>query len=152
MSALQRAARAPLAARQLALRAYSTPATLRKVERDPQLDGYPQLPDVSRQTLPPKNNWWDWQMRRNFNDTMHEQEELYSMWGPDIPHVKPSVALRHFSIAVLGFVSFGFLCKYALVPERPAVARDYPFDGLVKELGGLEENKSRVVASLEDDE
>jgi NADH dehydrogenase (ubiquinone) 1 beta subcomplex subunit 8 len=68
---------------------------------------------------------------------------MYSMWGPDIPHVNPATALRHFTIAVSGFVAFGLLCNYVLVPDRPAVPRQYPFDGLVKELGGLEENKVR---------
>ena len=63
------------------------------------------------------------------------------MWGPDIPHVDPATALRQFAIAVSGFVAFGLLCNYVLVPERPAVPRQYPFDGLVKELGGLEENR-----------
>lgn len=63
------------------------------------------------------------------------------MWSPDIPHVDPATALRHFTIAVSGFVAFGLLCNYVLVPERPAVPRQYPFDGLVKELGGLEENR-----------
>jgi NADH dehydrogenase (ubiquinone) 1 beta subcomplex subunit 8 len=77
---------------------------------------------------------------------MHEHEEMYSMWGPDIPHVNPATALRQFTIAVSGFVAFGLLCNYALVPDRPAVPRQYPFDGLVKELGGLEEN--RVCFSL----
>jgi len=63
---------------------------------------------------------------------MHEHDDLYSMWGPDIPHVDPSTALRQFIIAVSGFVTFGLLCNYALVP---------PFDGLVKESGGWEGNK-----------
>ena len=48
------------------LRSYS--ARTQK-ELDPQLDGYPQLPDISRQTLPPRG-WWDNQMRRNFGDTV----------------------------------------------------------------------------------
>ncbi|KAI9512069.1 hypothetical protein F5148DRAFT_1165980 [Russula earlei] len=116
---------------------------------DPQLNGYPQLPDVSRQSFSP-HGWWDPQMRRNFGDTMHEREELYSMWGADIPHVNPATALRHFTIAVSGFVAFGLLCNHLLVPERPAVPRQYPFDGLVKELGGLEENKASVEI-IEDD-
>jgi NADH dehydrogenase (ubiquinone) 1 beta subcomplex subunit 8 len=72
---------------------------------------------------------------------MHEHEEMFSMWGPDIPHVPPATALKHFTVAVSGFVAFGFLCKYVLVPDRPAVPRQYPFDGLVKELGGIEETK-----------
>ena len=62
------------------------------------------------------------------------------MWGPDIPVVPPQIALRWFSIAVLGFVSLGVLCNYAH-PVIPAIRREYPFDGLSSELGGLEENK-----------
>lgn len=65
------------------------------------------------------------------------------MWGPDVSVVDPHRALFQFSLAVLGFVGFGFLCKYALVPDKPAVPREYPFSGLVVELGGLEENKVR---------
>ncbi|KAI9461678.1 hypothetical protein BJY52DRAFT_1259525 [Lactarius psammicola] len=97
-------------------------------EVDPQLNGYPQLPNESRQSLP-AHGWWDNQMRRNYGDTMHEREELYSMWGPDIPHVAPATALNHFAIAFSGFVAFGFLCNYVLTPDRPAVPR------------GIEENK-----------
>lgn len=66
------------------------------------------------------------------------------MWGPDAPPVSPKTAIRWFSIAATGFVAFGFLTKYALVAERPAVAREYPFSGLVTELGGLEENQVRL--------
>ena len=62
------------------------------------------------------------------------------MWGPDVPVVPPQIALRWFSIAVLGFVSLGVLCNYAH-PVIPAIRREYPFDGLSSELGGLEENK-----------
>ena len=67
------------------------------------------------------------------------------MWGPDIPNVPPRTALFHLSLATLAFVGFGFLAKTALVPDRPAVPRQYPFSGLVTELGGLEENKARVM-------
>ena len=63
------------------------------------------------------------------------------MWGPDVSSIPPQTALYHFLLAALGFVGFGFLCKYALVPDKPAVPREYPFSGLIKELGGLEENK-----------
>ena len=53
----------------LAKRSYATPAAYKGEEPDPQLNGYPQLPNVSRQYLPPKG-WWDTQMRRNFEDTV----------------------------------------------------------------------------------
>jgi hypothetical protein len=48
------------------LRAYSP---LAQKELDPQLNGYPQLPAISRQSLPAKG-WWDIQMRRNLGDTV----------------------------------------------------------------------------------
>lgn len=63
------------------------------------------------------------------------------MWGPDIPVVPQRTALRQFTLAVLAFVGFGFVVNAALIPKRPAVPREYPFSGLVTELGGLEENK-----------
>lgn len=63
------------------------------------------------------------------------------MWGPDPPPLPPQTALRQFAIVFAGFVTFGVIVKEFLTPEAPAVRRMYPFDGLVKELGGLEENK-----------
>lgn len=65
------------------------------------------------------------------------------MWGPDIPPVPTSTATIQFLIAVTGFVGVGFLLK-SLAPEPPAIRREYPFSGLVQELGGLEENKVRT--------
>ncbi|KDR78876.1 hypothetical protein GALMADRAFT_137862 [Galerina marginata CBS 339.88] len=124
-------------------------ASTSKEEVDPQLNGYPQLPWVSRQELPPLG-WDDPLTRRNFGDTLHEHEEALSMWGPDAPPVDPNVALRQFLYAVAGFVTFGLTVKYVLLPEPPAVRRQYPFDGLVKELGGLEENKARAPVGTEE--
>lgn len=67
------------------------------------------------------------------------------MWGPDIPVVPPPVALRQLGIVLAGMVSFGVLAKYTLVADVPAVRREYPFSGLVTELGGIEENKVRLL-------
>lgn len=78
MSSVQRIARArsALRARKLASsssisRTYATrsPATLDKPEEDPLLNGYPQLPNVSRQSLP-ATGWWDVAARRNMGDTV----------------------------------------------------------------------------------
>ena len=63
------------------------------------------------------------------------------MWGPDIPIIPPRSALVQFTLVTLGFVSFGLFVKYFLVPDIPVVRREYPFSGLVVELGGCEENK-----------
>ncbi|KAG5339806.1 hypothetical protein C0989_003486 [Termitomyces sp. Mn162] len=134
--ALRRAAARP----RLLSRCASTAA---KHEPDPQLDGYPQLPFVSRQRLTPYG-WQDPLMRRNFGDALHEEEEVLSMWGPDIPPVAPSTAATHFLIAVSAFVGFGCLVRYGLLQDPPALRRQYPYGGLVTELGGLDENKARV--------
>lgn len=80
---------------------------------------------------------------------LHERDEILSMWGPDAPVVPQSTALRHLIIATLGFVSFGFFAKFFLIPDRPAVPRDYPFSGLVAELGGLEDNKVCYPTSMD---
>jgi NADH dehydrogenase (ubiquinone) 1 beta subcomplex subunit 8 len=140
----------------------SIPANLQShLPDDPQIADYPRLPWVSRQRLPARG-WWDPQMRRNFGDTVHflsipnfagtriqltslsqyhEQEEILGMWGPDAHSLPPNIAVRWFSIAVVGFVSFGVITKLFLIPSRPAVAREYPYSGLITELGGLEENQ-----------
>ena len=153
--------RALIAARQrLVARTYATPVTTHQ-EKDPQLGDYPQLPEVSRQHLPP-TGWWDNQTRRNYGDTvrlstqlirgcfietffslacqLHEQEELYSMWGPDVPSIPPKTAVFQFGIAASVFLGLALIAN-ALTPERDSIPREYPYSGLVKELGGLEENK-----------
>ena len=50
-------------------RSYASPVASQQTEKDPQLGDYPQLPDVSRQYLPPKG-WWDNQTRTNYGDTV----------------------------------------------------------------------------------
>jgi len=90
-------------------------------------------------------------MRRNFGDTLHEEEEIVSMWGPDISVVNPQTALFQFTLVALGFVGFGFIVQGTLVPERTAVPREYPFSGLVAELGGSDENKARIEEVREED-
>ncbi|KAF8150788.1 hypothetical protein B0H34DRAFT_801714 [Crassisporium funariophilum] len=138
--ATRSAARHRLLASTNTARQYATPST---PESDPQLNGYPQLPFVSRQTLPPLG-WQDPLTRRNFGDTLHEQEEVLSMWGPDPAPIPVNVALRQFMVATIGFVAFGFLVKEIITQDPPAIRREYPYDGLAKELGGLEENKARA--------
>lgn len=62
------------------------------------------------------------------------------MFSPDLPHVPPNVAVRQASIAFAGFAAL-FVVLNFIKPEVPAIRRVYPHDGLVAELGGLEENK-----------
>ena len=56
--------------RALAVRRGSrTYATFPREEPDPQLNGYPELPSIPRQNLPPLG-WTDNLTRRNFGDTV----------------------------------------------------------------------------------
>nr|GAT60686.1 predicted protein [Mycena chlorophos] len=114
----------------------------RPVEPNPQYNGYPELPSdgsASHQYRPPQG-WQDNLLRRNFNDTVHHYEEVNSMWGPDIPVVPPKSALRQFLFAAGGFVAVGLFMRSFLVPESPAIPRQYPYNGLEKELGGHQAN------------
>lgn len=74
---------------------------------------------------------------------LHEQEEVLSMWGPDVPRagLTAQSALVQLLGAFAGFATLGFVIKNYGVPERPAAPRDFPYDGLVKELGGVAELK-----------
>ena len=67
---------------------------------------------------------------------LHEQDEVLSMWGPDPAPLPPQRALKQLIFAALGFAGVGYIIKEHLVPELPAVRRQYPFDGLATELGG----------------
>ncbi|ESK94712.1 nadh dehydrogenase 1 beta subcomplex [Moniliophthora roreri MCA 2997] len=145
MSSILRASR--LATRSLVARRYAStgPAAFSKdLNTDPEpLTEYPDVQAINRQYLPPLG-WQDQQLRRNFGDSLHEQDELHSMWSPDIPVVEPKTALRHFTLAVLGFTSLFLFIKNYGTPDPHFVRRTYPYGGLVKELGGIEENKARV--------
>jgi NADH dehydrogenase (ubiquinone) 1 beta subcomplex subunit 8 len=60
-----------------------------------------------------------------------------------------SEAVKQLSVAVAVFcVLLGAI--YAVRPEAPMVRRQYPFSGLIRELGGIEENKVRcfITASI----
>ncbi|OWZ37050.1 NADH dehydrogenase (ubiquinone) 1 beta subcomplex 8 [Cryptococcus neoformans C23] len=104
-------------------------------EVDPQLNGYPQLPNESLQNRYPFG-WWDIQERKNFGEVVHESEDVLGMWGPDVHKTSWQSALLQLCTAfgLVGAVSY-VLIKTR--PERPAIARDYPYGGLEKELGGI---------------
>lgn len=76
---------AALAARKAALRAllrptvvarsYATPAVVKQNDdADPQLADYPSLPWISRQRLPPRGPYDDFQMRRNFGEPVRGRQ------------------------------------------------------------------------------
>ncbi|KAF7327675.1 hypothetical protein MKEN_00346900 [Mycena kentingensis (nom. inval.)] len=111
-------------------------------EPNPQYNGHPELPNdgsASHQYRNPRG-WDDMLLRRNFNEPVHHHEELNSMWGPDIPVIPPKRALRQFLVAFGGIFSAALFMKTFLVPEAPVIRREYPYNGLERELGGHKAN------------
>ncbi|KAJ9111540.1 hypothetical protein QFC20_002513 [Naganishia adeliensis] len=119
-------------------------------EPDPQLDGYPELPYVSIQKRVAKG-WWDNQERKNFNETLHEQEDALSMWSPDVYATSASWALTQMIIGFSALAGFGYFI-YATMPERPVAKRSYPYGGLAQELGGSDQTPKANPETNEDEE
>ncbi|KAM0754716.1 hypothetical protein T439DRAFT_321754 [Meredithblackwellia eburnea MCA 4105] len=108
-------------------------------QEDPQLAGfnYPKLSTASRQTRNPLG-WWDIQERVQFNEPVPENDDIQSMWAPDVHKVKPSSALSQLLLmfSALGAFATGV---YYIKADAPGVPRAYPYGGLVKELSGTDD-------------
>ncbi|KAI9728301.1 MAG: hypothetical protein M1834_007705 [Cirrosporium novae-zelandiae] len=103
---------------------------------DPNMNGgYINPPRVKRQFRDPYGDWWDKQERRNFNEPVHEDNDILGMFSTEeYTHFTPghgAVLMSCFIATVLG------LCAVTKMyyPDKPAVPREFP-DGLEKELGG----------------
>ncbi|PWN50212.1 hypothetical protein IE53DRAFT_387516 [Violaceomyces palustris] len=114
---------------------HSSRLTSKSDTKDPQLGDYPDLPFVSFQTRKYSPKWWDTQEKRNFGEIPHEQDDVLSVWAPDVHATPASSALRQFLLAA-GVGSVLFTVIYTFKAERPSVPRTYPRDGLATELGG----------------
>ncbi|WFD27164.1 hypothetical protein MNAN1_002160 [Malassezia nana] len=102
---------------------------------DPQLGDYPAMPYENQQFRPYSRKWWDTQDRRNYGETLHEEDDILNMWSPDAYKVPGPLALRHFLTAAGAIALFGY-GVYLTVPEPPMLRKSFPRDGLAAELGG----------------
>ncbi|BGP46624.1 hypothetical protein JCM10450v2_002471 [Rhodotorula kratochvilovae] len=111
-------------------------APLYDQDREPALAamGYPELSRDSRQLRSPRG-WWDNQERVRFGEPVPENDDIQSMWAPDVHAVKPSSALTQLLLA-FGAVGLFALGVYEIRGPAPMLPRAYPHDGLVKELSG----------------
>ncbi|KAK9431976.1 hypothetical protein V1505DRAFT_307603 [Lipomyces doorenjongii] len=103
-----------------------------------QVGDYPDYPYVSNQSRDPYEKYDDQQLRRNYNDPLHEDDEVLNMWSPDIhDFVSDGQAFKSilYFFATVGVGSY--ICTY-FMPDKPAAPRVYP-NGLFKELGGSED-------------
>ena len=78
---------------------------------------------------------------------LQENDDALSMWGPD-EHKKPvhlAAAQLFLMSGVLASIA-GFI--YLIQPDLPAARRMYPYEGLVKELSGTDDQQYAVGCSL----
>ncbi|CCG83887.1 protein of unknown function [Taphrina deformans PYCC 5710] len=91
---------------------------------------YPtNVPAINRQTKSETEKYDDQQSRRNFGETLHEEDDVLTVFSPDVHrHVKPATAFLHIGIfitAVFGIVGG----TYITFTPLQAVRRTYPYDG-----------------------
>lgn len=109
----------------------------------PELADYKNPEPFLAQSRDPYGKYDDQQMRRNFNEPLNIDDDLYDMWSPDyFQFVSDKTALKHNAIFFSVILAFGATIAYfQLNPEKPAMPRSYPYGGLAKELGsGSAEN------------
>lgn len=109
----------------------------------PELADYHNVEPKLAQLRDPYGTYDFQQLRRNFNEPMNIDDDLYDMWSPDYyQFVSDKTALAHNAIFFSLLLSFGGVIAYfQLNPEKPAMPRSFPYNGLAKELGsGDDEN------------
>ncbi|KAF3939872.1 hypothetical protein ABW19_dt0208023 [Dactylella cylindrospora] len=110
-------------------------------------DGYSltQPPPLKRQFRDPYEKWWDPQERRNYGEAVHEDEDTLGIFSVyEYTAATPKKAAFLFSCfvgAVLGLSTI----VYSFYPDKPAVPREFPDNGLEHALGG----KAAVLARPE---
>ncbi|KAJ6264391.1 hypothetical protein Dda_0537 [Drechslerella dactyloides] len=106
---------------------------------DPGLNGgysVTQPPPMKAQFRDPYAKWWDPQERRNFGEPIHEDNDvlgIFSLW--EYTAATPKQA----AISCASFIALGLsICGvvYYTYPDKPAVPREFPDNGLEKSLGG----------------
>lgn len=107
----------------------------------PELADFKNPPFVFKQYLDPYAKYDDPQNRRNKNDPMHIDEDMLDLWSPDYyDHVSDSTALKHNAIFFgLIFGISAVIAYFQLNPEKPAMIRSFPYNGLADALGATSE-------------
>ncbi|EWC45816.1 hypothetical protein DRE_05153 [Drechslerella stenobrocha 248] len=101
-------------------------------------DGYSvtQPPPLKAQFRDPYETYWDQQERRNFGDPIHEDNDILGIFSP---WEYTAATSKHAAISVACFIAVGLGVVgliYKTYPDKPAVPREFPDNGLEKALGG----------------
>lgn len=103
----------------------------------PEIADYPNPAPEFSQHRSPYDKFDDPQNRRNLNEPLNIDADMYDMWSPDYhSFVDDKTALLHNAIflSTVAAIAAG-IWYFQLNPEKPAMPRSYPFNGLAKDLG-----------------
>ncbi|GEQ71984.1 hypothetical protein JCM33374_g5670 [Metschnikowia sp. JCM 33374] len=109
--------------------------------KHPQYADYPNVEPRFASSRDPYATYDFQQLRRNKNEPMNIDEDMYDMWSPDYyQFVSDKTALKHNGIFLSLFIGFGLVIAFGEInPEKPAMPRSYPYNGLAKSLGSADE-------------
>lgn len=69
------------------------------------------------------------------------------MWAPDVHNEPPSRAFAQLAL-MSGVMALFAGLVYIGHPEKPGIVRQYPYDGLVQELSGTDDQQYAVSADV----
>ncbi|CAK9439610.1 uncharacterized protein LODBEIA_P37100 [Lodderomyces beijingensis] len=110
----------------------------------PEFGDYKNPKPVLAQDKDPYQKYDDQQNRRNLNDPVHIDEDMLDVWSPDYyDFVSNKEALKQNGIFFGLIAGVAAIVAYLqLNPEKPAMIRSYPFNGLANELGATSEDNA----------
>ncbi|KJE92164.1 hypothetical protein CAOG_03183 [Capsaspora owczarzaki ATCC 30864] len=120
--------RAAIAGTQTALRRFAATHAAYAPNPERQIGDYPDFAPSSAQLKDP-SLYEDAQERRNLKDTLHENDELYTVWVVDEKSpVSRSTALKHLLI-MAGLLTglYGLAKLYDAPSRKPTTQRELPF-------------------------
>lgn len=103
----------------------------------PELADYPNPKPELAQDRDPYRKYDFQQLRRNKDEPLNIDDDLYDIWSPDYyQFVSDKTALKHNAVFFSLVLGFGAAIYYfQLNPEKPAMPRSFPYNGLAKDLG-----------------
>ncbi|KAF9578262.1 hypothetical protein BGW38_006037 [Lunasporangiospora selenospora] len=107
-----------------------------KITGDTQIGDYPNLPMYNQQWRSgfESAGYWDRQDRRNYGETVPEEDDVLNIWSPDVWAFPTALGVKRLLTAAAAFIGFGyFVAETRAQPHFER--RTYPYDGLVDALG-----------------
>lgn len=103
----------------------------------PELADYPNVKPELAQNKDPYAKYDFPQLRRNYGDKLNINDDMYDMWSPDyFQFVSDKTALKHNAIFFSTILALAAgIYFFELNPEKPAMPRSFPYNGLAKDLG-----------------